>query len=436
MKKSIIWILVVIFASSLIFMGVGCKKEEAPAEEAPAEEAPAEAKEIRLLMADTPEEVPNFYAQIKDYEAETGVKILWVTISPDPGEISSSLVPAFESETTPGDLLLIPYLGILRGFAEHGYLTNMSELANKIDENWGWIPGMLETGTIPGTDNVYALPRGSYVNSIGLYRISFFADNGIEISDTITWDDFLNLCAEIKDLTGTPPISMASTYGTRLITEHLICSFAGKEAWTDFALGKINASDPTIKEALGKLALLSDEGYVTDPMKEPEMVWGWWNGDYPIGLRQPGMVGALGPDVSREDAYEDQGYFVISGKAGLPDAYCGAMSFASIPKYSPVIQEAEDFVEWLTTPEKFSEGAEAGDIPVINIAQEALHPETVKILDVLGGLEFRFDISDMVGSEWASTLDQQVEMLLINGSDYLDQAIEIINGVANPLSQS
>lgn len=452
MKKLIIGILVVIFTVSLIFMGVGCKKEEAPAEEAPAEEAaaeevtpaeeapaeeaPAEAKEIRLMIADTPEETPSLYAQTQEYEAETGNKIVWVTIAPDPGEISSSLVPAFESGTTPGDVLMVPFLGLLRGFAEQDYLTNMSELGATIDGDWGWAPGMLETGTLPGTDNVYALPQTAYVNSIGLYRISFFADNGIEVQNTITWDDFLNLCAELKDLTGSPTISMASVYGTRLLTEHLICAFAGKDAWNDFTLGKIKASDPAIKEALEKLATLRDEGYVTDPMKEPEMVWGWWDGDNPIGLRQPGMVGVLGPDVSREDAYKDQGYFVISGKDGLPDAYCGALTFSSIPKYSPVIPEAEDFLEWLTAPDKFAERAEAGDIPVINIGIEDLHPETARILDVLGAAEFRFDISDMVGGEWAFTLDQQVELLLINGTDYVDQAIETIDGVANPLSQS
>ncbi len=448
MKKLVIGVVVVIFTVSLVFMGVGCKQQAAPetaaettavettaAETTAVETTAVEAKEIRLMIADTPEETPKLYAQTQEYEAETGNKIVWVTIAPDPGEISSSVVPAFESETTPGDILMIPFLGLLRGFAENDYLANMSDLGAAIDEELGWASGMLETGTLPGTDNVYALPQTAYVNSVGLYRMSFIADNGIEIPSTITWDDFLSLCSELKDLTGNPPISMAGVYGTRLAAEHMICAFAGKDAWNDFTFGKIKASDPAIKEALEKLATLRDEGYVTDPMKEPEMVWGWWNGDNPVGLRQPGMVGVLGPDVSREDAYKDQGYFVISGKEGLPDAYCGALTFAAIPAYSPVIQEAEDFLKWLAAPDKFAERAEAGDIPVINIGVENLNPETARILDALGGAEFRFDISDMVGGEWASTLDQQVELLLINGTDYLDQAIETIDGVTNPFSQ-
>lgn len=392
-------------------------------------------KEIRLLICDTPEESPRFYAQCKDYEKQTGIKIVWRTTAPDPGEISSSLVPAFKAKQTPTDILMVPFLGLLRKLADNGYMADMSDLAKEIDANWDWASGVLETCTASRTGNVFAIPSVAYINSVGVYRISFFKEHGLEAPKT--WDDFLDVCEKIKNLNnGTPPIAMANTYGTRLLFEHLLLSFVSKEVWDDFTFGKIKASDPAIKEALRKIAILRDKGYVNDPMKEPEMCWGWWLGDYPIGLRQPGMVGMLGPDVSREDAYKDQSYLIISGKPGLPDGYCGALTVCSISKYSPVIEEAKKFLKWLSAPEKFVERSNPGDIPVIkSVGQEALDLETARMMEFLKGCEFRFDISDMVGGEWGHTLDQQVEMLLIKGSDYLDKAIEKLDEVSNPLSQ-
>jgi multiple sugar transport system substrate-binding protein/alpha-glucoside transport system substrate-binding protein len=153
----------------------------------------------------------------------------------------------------PPDVAFLPQVGVLRQFAEKGWLKPVdSGVQAQLDKNF--TKGWQELGAYQGKQyGVYAKAANK---SLVWYNTASFETAGIT-EDPATWADFLTTAQTVYE-SGTPAVSVGGANGWTLTDwfENVYLSQAGPEKYDQLAEHKIKWTDPSVKAALTTLAEL------------------------------------------------------------------------------------------------------------------------------------------------------------------------------------
>jgi len=265
MKKSLIWLIVVIFAVTIGFTGVGCKKEAAVEEKVPAEEeeiaeeevaeeeAPAEEEQITLsFFTQEPGAYPELLPMIIEKFEEKYPNVTVDKRAVGYGEYQSTLVTMIAAGEAP-DVFLVelgaPYVAQVKA----GELVNLDEYLEADDGAWA--------KTMAEGARILAQVDGSqYCTVYTMGNIHFFINKGLmeemELSEPKTTDDLISMAEKLSG-TGIAPLCMgiADKWGAVDLFVALVWQQGGEDILYKADAGEASWVDPlfvgvmdTIKE--------------------------------------------------------------------------------------------------------------------------------------------------------------------------------------------
>lgn len=201
MKKGLIWIVIIVFTVSFIFIGVACKEGAEPTEEETTEEKPFEGITLRYIASN---DRPQYALQaiVPEFEEMTGIKVEMELLGIEEEMQKTRLEGSKQSDNY--DIWVIPTFDNAVYF-KNGWVANLDELAEKTGislELDQFLPGVLEkAGQMDGT--TYAVPiQFAYGNPVE-YRKDLMEDPnekeafeekyGYPLEPPKTWDQFYDI---------------------------------------------------------------------------------------------------------------------------------------------------------------------------------------------------------------------------------------------------
>lgn len=133
------------------------------------------------------------------------------------------------------------------------YLTeNDSEWLNSLDQS------LVEVGKYDG--KYYSIPMtGVYANFY--YNADLLAEAGITIPDEWTWEQFMEVCAQIDEKTDVYPYAICGLCNDFMARNALLSKSNDAGTMEQWGNGEIEATDPLLKECLEQTKELYDKGY-------------------------------------------------------------------------------------------------------------------------------------------------------------------------------
>jgi len=277
MKKIVIGFLVVVFTVSMVFIGVGCKGEAAPAEEEVAEEevaeeeAPAE-EEVAEEVAPAGKLVFYHYwsagswlegidTLLDIFESEyPGVKLYRNALEHEAFKTSIGVSLAGGN---PPDAFSYWCGAKTQFFADRDLLMDLTSVwdSEGFDQLF---PQETKEAASTYNGKVYSVPVSQFPVMMWYNKHVFDKYN---IEPPATWDEFLNVCETLKS-NGVVPITLGSKFNwpSQYWFDYLLTRTAGGEFRAGLMQGNESYTDPKVLNALELWKELLDKGYfVEDP---------------------------------------------------------------------------------------------------------------------------------------------------------------------------
>lgn len=402
MKRLIILLLV---TAVLGIFFIGCKKEEkAAAETEKKTEAAEKPQVVKIFGAFRDEEALRFEESFKPFEERTGIDVQYEG-SP---EFEVQIFVLSEAGTPP-DIAALPQPGLMKEFAERGFLKPLwPEIVDKIENNY--TPAWKELGSYQG--DVYGVFHRVNAKSFVWYPKPEFEAAGYEVPET--WNELTALCDRIVADGGVPwSIGIESGAATGWVAtdwmEDIMLRSAGPEVYDQWVNHAIPFDHPEVVKAAETMAgIWLDRDYVlggpttilttyfgdaVKPLYEnPPQAWLHRQGNFITGFMQ---------DDVQADLDQEVGVFAlpeIDPEYGTPVLGGGDqfVVFNDTP-------EVRQFMEFLTTWDSARNWAKAGGALFPHQDQdfedygEPIERELAKIL--VNAEVFRFDASDLMPAE-------------------------------------
>ncbi|WP_060884506.1 ABC transporter substrate-binding protein [Streptomyces caniscabiei] len=241
-------------------------------------------QKLEVAAVFTGPELDNFQKVLDEFEKRTGASVTFV---PTGNNTSTFLGTKIEGGKPP-DVAFLPQVGVLHQFAEKGWVKPLgSEAQAQLDKNFSG--GWKDLGAYEGKQyGVYAKAANK---SLVWYNTAAFEAAGIT-EEPGTWDEFLQTAQTLSDA-GSPAVSIGGADGWTLTDwfENVYLSQAGPEKYDQLAKHEIKWTDPSVKEALTKLAELwgKDEliaGGASGALRTeyPKSITQTFTGDAPAGM--------------------------------------------------------------------------------------------------------------------------------------------------------
>jgi len=202
---------------------------------------------IEVAAKWTGEEQANFEQVLKAFEEKTGATVTYASTGED---TAAYLGPRIEAGTPP-DVAILPPPGLVQQYADQNALKPLSqEVLAQIDQNY--TPYWKELGSANG--QVYGVLVKAAHKSLIWYRQQAFDDAGVQ--PAATWDELIGTTAQTLADSGTPPFALCGASGWTLtdLFENIYPSTAGPENYDKLSRHEIPWTDPTVTEALEKMA--------------------------------------------------------------------------------------------------------------------------------------------------------------------------------------
>ncbi len=308
----------------------------------------------------------------------------------------------------PPDMAAIAQPGLMTQLAEQGELKPLDFAQQAAVDNFG--QSVVDTGSVDGT--FYGLTWKANNKSTVWYNVAAFEDAGVEAPET--WEDFL-ANAETINASGLPAYSIAGADGWTLtdLFENIYIRTAGPEKYDQLVNHEIPWTDPSVKEALTEMAKVFENG---------DNIAGGTSGALQTDF--PGSVGNVFAATAKA-AQVIEGDFVpgvVKSKLE-PETGYNFFTFPSINGSDPAVVAAGNlfvtfrdtpavraFVEFLTRPESAEVWVGRGGFasPNKNVSEDAYTDPLLRATSgALANAEvFRFDLSDLVPSEFGATVGQ------------------------------
>ena len=273
MKKSLIWLIVVVFAVTIGFTGVGCKEEaaveEVPAEEAevaeeeaaveevPAEEAAGEEKITLSMFTQEPGALPELLPLIIERFESKHPNVTIDKRVVGYGEYQATLATMIAAEEAP-DIMLVetgaPYVAKV----ESGALVNLDKYLEADDGDWA--KTMDEA-----VREVVKVDGSQYCVVLYPANIHFFVNSGLMeemgLSEPKTIDDLIAMAGELSG-TGIAPVSMgiADKWGAVDLFVALAWQQGGGDILHKADAGEASWMDPIFINIMDTIKQMVDAG--------------------------------------------------------------------------------------------------------------------------------------------------------------------------------
>ncbi len=404
MKKLVLLALVIVLAAGFAFAG-GKQEEKGGAEEKSADAPEAEEqKVVKIMGAFRDQEAQRFEECIAVFEKQTGIEVQYEG-SP---EFEVQIFVQAEAGNPP-DIAGLPQPGLMKEFAERGFLTPLwPGIVQKIEGNY--TPAWKDLGSYNG--KVYGVFHRVNAKSFVWYPKKAWDAAGYEIPET--WDELIDLCDRIVADGGVPwSIGMESGAATGWVAtdwmEDVMLRTAGPDVYDKWVNHEIPFNDPAVKRALDKVGeIWKNDDYV---FGGSTTILTTYFGDAVVPLfedppqawlhRQGNFITGFMPDDIQADLPAEVGVFAlpeIDPKWGTP-VLGGGDQFVVFNDRPEVRQ----FMEFLTTWNSGKSWAQAGGAIFPYQDQDFndyANPIERKLAEILVNAEvFRFDASDLMPAE-------------------------------------
>lgn len=367
-----------------------------------------------------------FYAYINNNEHEVNIKQLIQEFEDRHPQIKVELVSSSKdefisnaekwlvSETSP-DIMTFYGGEELLNYAEKNLLTPLNGVfKGGYDKDFPTL--FKEHIGLNGTQ--YLLPMG-WEWFIFYYNKKLFNEYSYSVPES--WDDFVNLCEDIRDK-GLVPVSIGTKDNMIQLNtwfDYLILKLKGQSFYNDFISGDIEFTSADVVEMFNSLKNLTEKGIINKDYASLTM-------KQAVGMLDNGdaMMSFLGQSslsyLNSLDPYDDLGYFPFPGSDRGSNAVKTHIEGLIIPEKSPNKAQARMFVEFMSTKEVQSRYNEITHIIPANKKTifENLHSEDLmdEILNkektILGYQRSSpEDIAEFIGDRLSS---------IINGSEDID----------------
>ncbi len=361
-------------------------------------------EEIMITGVWTGNDQANFEATLARFTEKTGAK---ATYTPAGENIATVIGTQLEGGNPP-NLAMLPQPGLLKEFALRGALVSIEDIAGEaVDENYA--PVWRELGSFDGT--LYGVWFKAANKSVMWYNTNIFGDVGV--SEPASWDELMET-ADLLYAYGYTPFSLggASSWTLTDWFENIYLRVAGPEMYDKLIAHEISWTDETVKEAFtvlkevfgrtewlaggvqGSLEANHPEGIIRPFVDEPKAVIAY-GADFSAGAILNETNSVLGKDATffNFPAINDSPVSVIGG-GDVAVTFTDDLATQTLIKFLATPEAAEIWAVkgGFTSPNK---GVNADVYPSDILRRSA---DSLK-----NAAWFRFDLSDLVPSEFGST---------------------------------
>lgn len=142
------------------------------------------------------------------------------------------------------------------------------DLTEYLEADPEWKASFGETALEVGTteEGILAVPSNTSYPLVQINK-SIFDEVGIEVPEEMTWDEFTDICAKIKEA-GYTPFSVQSDWAGWFVRNALMQCWESDEELDSFIAGEISFKDERVVEAFEKIADLYNNDYAYPGGKE------------------------------------------------------------------------------------------------------------------------------------------------------------------------
>ncbi|GGS62673.1 ABC transporter substrate-binding protein [Streptomyces griseoviridis] len=353
-------------------------------------------------------EQENFQKVLDAFTAKTGAKTEFVSTGDNVSTVVGSKIEGGDAP----DVVMVPQVGVLRQFAEAGWLQPLgADVEKNVDA--GFAKVWKEYGSVDGT--LYGLYFKAAHKSTVWYDPESLAQAGVEAP--ATWEEMLTAGHTVSD-SGLTAFAVAGQDGWTLTDwfENVYLSQAGPEKYDALAAHELKWTDPSVVKALTTLGtLFKDKQLIAGGQK------GALNTDFPGSVEkvfgpepEAGMVyegdfvAGVAKDQYQRTIGEDADFFPFPAVDGGPAPVVSGGDAAVVLKDGKQREAGLALVEYLATPEAAEVWAGAGGFlsPNKQVDPGAYADDvtraTAKSL-VAAGDTVRFDMSDQAPAAFGGT---------------------------------
>lgn len=348
-----------------------------------------------------------------------------------PSEQYRATIGAMVAAGDPPDVFLSAWPSQLRELAAADQLLPLDEAWET--QGWGqyYTDAWKNLGTFHG--HVYAAYFLADQRSVLWYTISQFQK--LRLAPPRTYDEFLNLCAALKEA-GIPPIITGGRDGWPLTDwfENLLLRVGGPDTYMQLARHEIPWTDPKVVKALEVWKELLDQGYFAPDI----LAYGWWDaflkrtrGDAALQL----MGGWINGCTKAEFGWipgVDFSYFVMPiVDPSIPTNWIviSGNSF-SVFREARNVDDALTFVDFAISPEAGRLWAEIGrTVPNRQVPLYMYDANARKIALELATQNVVFDLDDIIPTELSTEFRVQLQKFVSN-PDALISVLDAIEAKA------
>jgi multiple sugar transport system substrate-binding protein len=377
--------------------------------------SPTAAKvKIRIWGPWSGDEYQYFKAVLDEYQkTHPNVEFEYVTRRAE--EISQILPTQLEAHVAPADVIFTSFGWFVTEMAKRGHLVDLTSVINEKD----YVPGILDSVKYDG--KIWAAPFTIWLKPGFWYRKSFFKSHGL--SEPKTWDEFVALLSKMKEIKGLKaPIASGDSVGWPLsdVTEAFIIAYAGPDVFKGIINRSVKFNDSRVVAVFrDRIYPLLEKGYFGPPTEWTAAVQQWWKGEYGIYFMGTWILGMV-------ENVSDVGFFPMPETRGVT----GGTDYIIIPKYSPNVDAAVEFVKWLATKgQEVHSSTKAGKLPswlkadpnMIWAPLRDVYSKTVG-----AGMQLLPDLDDTIGGDWQKLFWDQLKLLWVQP----DKWREVVNTLA------
>ncbi|MEU4210349.1 ABC transporter substrate-binding protein [Streptomyces sp. NPDC026206] len=205
-------------------------------------------QKLKVTAVWTGAEQKSFTKVLDEFAKRTGAEVSFVPS----GDDMSAFVGSKVAGGDPPDVAMLQQPGVLREFAQKGWLKPLSgDVTAQLEKNFA--KGWRELGSYEGKQ--YGVYFKATNKSLVWYNTKVFAAAGAK--EPKTWPEFLSTAQAIADY-GIAPVSVGGADAWTLTDwfENIYLSQAGREKYDQLAQHKIKWTDASVKDALTTLGQL------------------------------------------------------------------------------------------------------------------------------------------------------------------------------------
>ena len=376
-------------------------------------------------------EQANFEAVLEGFSEATGAEVVYTSLG---NNVATALGTQIEGGSPP-NIALIPQPGLMNQLAADGSIVPLTDdVLAEVEANYAqtWI----DLGSVDG--ETYGVWFKAANKSTMWYNVELYDAAGVEIPET--WEDYVTTIETLAD-SGTYGVSIGADVGWPLTDwfENVYLRTAGPEMYDQLTNHEIPWTDPSVEEALTVLAEVWGNDTVVQPggaqRTFPDSVTAVF-GDAPEAatVYEGDFVAGNIADQTSSVVGEDAKFYAfpsindsepsVMGAGNVAVAFDDSEGTQALMKYLASADAANVWIELggFTSPNQNADINLYPDETSLQIAEELVNAEV-----------FRFDMSDLVPSEFGGTEGQGMWQEFINfyeNPDDIQGAMEALEAAA------